>query len=642
MKKLLFYTVFLFTTAHAQVLMNRDSLLKLLPQAKDNKEAVDLYINIGQQYENNTPELAKYYYKKAGEVSKKIKYAEGEARYIFNYTYILNLQGQYDSSLVLNLQSVEIAKKLNDPVVLGKALFNTGTSYRLLSQYETSVTFYEEGKKIFAGIKDSSMVARSYDILQLLYYDLRDYDRSIQYGEAAVNYFRKNEDSIWLGNALSNLGMSYSKIKKYGEAESSWKEAFAISKNIGHIEMQAAQLLNLADLHYSKGEYDQLKNYYEKALELSNIVNSRETKAVSYRGLGIYYFFKKDFQQARTMALNALQIANEEQMLPEKAKILELLSRIHFGLQEVVKGQQYALQSELIVDSINNDLIKKNIIDIEKKYDSERKDNQIKLQQAELKQKSFFNYLLVGSASTILIISLLSYRNYRHKQTLQQQRISELETEKQLAATEAVLQGEEQERTRLAKDLHDGLGGMLSGIKYTLNNMKGNLIMTPENAQAFGRSIDMLDSSIREMRRVAHNMMPEALVKFGLDTAIQDFCYDINNSGALLVQYQSIGLMEAEIDQTKGVTIYRIVQELLNNILKHASAKNALVQLSYSDAVLTITVEDDGKGFDPSVLHQSKGIGWSNIQNRVQFLKGKWDVDSQAGKGTSVIIELTA
>jgi two-component system, NarL family, sensor kinase len=183
---------------------------------------------------------------------------------------------------------------------------------------------------------------------------------------------------------------------------------------------------------------------------------------------------------------------------------------------------------------------------------------------------------------------------------------------------------------------------MLSGIKYSLNTMKGNLIMTPDNHQAFERSMDMLDSSIKEMRRVAHNMMPEALVKFGLNTALIDFCNDINQSGALQVRYQSIGLENAVLDPTAAITIYRIVQELINNVLKHAAAKTAIVQLSKTNGTIAVTVEDDGKGFDTGILKQSKGIGWSNIQSRVDFLKGNLDVQSQAGKGTSVHIELTA
>jgi len=236
---------------------------------------------------------------------------------------------------------------------------------------------------------------------------------------------------------------------------------------------------------------------------------------------------------------------------------------------------------------------------------------------------------------------VLLFINYRHKQRLQLQRIHDLETRQLLTATEAVLKGEEQERSRLAKDLHDGLGGMLSGIKYSFNTMKGNLILTPENAKAFERSMDMLDSSIKEMRRVAHNMMPEALVKFGLDTALKDFCNDISNSGALQVSYQSIGVENAKIDQTTAITIYRIVQELINNTMKHAVAQTALVQLSKAENQMSVTVEDDGKGFDTAMLSGSRGIGWSSIQNRVEFLKGKLDVHSQPGKGTSVLIELT-
>jgi signal transduction histidine kinase len=169
--------------------------------------------------------------------------------------------------------------------------------------------------------------------------------------------------------------------------------------------------------------------------------------------------------------------------------------------------------------------------------------------------------------------------------------------------------------------------------------MKENLVMTPENQRAFERSMDMLDSSIKEMRRVAHNMMPESLVKFGLDTALRDFCSDINQSGALNVNYQSIGLVDAHLDQTTSITVYRIVQELISNTLKHAGAQTAIVQVSASDRHLSVTVEDDGKGFDTSIIKRAQGIGWSNIQHRVNFLKGKLDVDSHPGKGTSVQIE---
>jgi signal transduction histidine kinase len=131
-------------------------------------------------------------------------------------------------------------------------------------------------------------------------------------------------------------------------------------------------------------------------------------------------------------------------------------------------------------------------------------------------------------------------------------------------------------------------------------------------------------------------------LNFGLDTALKDFCNDINQSGALKVNYQSIGMENTPVDQTTAITIYRIVQELVNNIMKHAAAKTAIVQVTRSNGQLSVTVEDDGKGFDTVILQGAKGIGWTNIQSRIDFLKGTLDVQSAEGKGTSVHIELTA
>ncbi len=186
------------------------------------------------------------------------------------------------------------------------------------------------------------------------------------------------------------------------------------------------------------------------------------------------------------------------------------------------------------------------------------------------------------------------------------------------------------------------LEGGLSGNKYTFQTMKGNLIMTPDNLQAFERCMDMLDTSIKEMRRVAHNMMPEVLVRFGLDTALRDFCNDLNRSGALKVAYQSIGMEQVQVQQATAIVIYRIAQELLNNTKKHAGASSASIQLSKTSSGIELNVEDDGKGFDTRILTDTKGIDWSNIQSRVDYLKGRMDVQSVPGKGTSVHIEIDA
>lgn len=395
-----------------------------------------------------------------------------------------------------------------------------------------------------------------------------------------------------------------------------------------------------SDIALKEGNYERLQEYASRALSLHTETGNSFGIAASKQALAFYSLTKKDFSTANQYAKEALTIADKENFTEAKAEILNTLSAIAFANTDFLNAIKYENESKKITESIFTESLAKKDAQMRVLYETDKKDAQIKLQQSSIKQKSILNYLLIGGAAALLFISLLYWKNFRNKQKLQQQRIAELETEKRLAATEAVLKGEEQERTRLAKDLHDGLGGMLSGIKFSLNSMKGNLVMTPDNAQAFERSMDMLDSSIKEMRRVAHNMMPEALVKFGLDTALKDFCNDINQSGAIQVNYQPIGMQQAQIDSVTVITIYRIVQELLNNTIKHAAANNAIVQVSKTEGILSVTVEDDGKGFDIAILKQSGGIGWDNIQNRVEFLKAKMDIDSAPGKGTSVHIEI--
>jgi two-component system NarL family sensor kinase len=152
----------------------------------------------------------------------------------------------------------------------------------------------------------------------------------------------------------------------------------------------------------------------------------------------------------------------------------------------------------------------------------------------------------------------------------------------------------------------------------------------------------MLDNTIREMRRVAHNMMPEMLVKYGLDTALKELCVEISRSTGLKANYQSIEMDKIEIEQPIAIAIYRIVQELSGNAIKHAGAKILLVQIHAlpDEKQLAITVEDDGKGFEPTQLEATAGMGWMNIRNRVDFLKGKLDINSAPGTGTSVLLEI--
>ena len=166
--------------------------------------------------------------------------------------------------------------------------------------------------------------------------------------------------------------------------------------------------------------------------------------------------------------------------------------------------------------------------------------------------------------------------------------------------------------------------------------MKGNVFLSEENARSFENVIVQLDQSISELRRVSHNMMPEALIKYGLKEALENYCENLNLSGKINVQLQTYG-MENRMEQSTEIVVYRIIQELLNNVIKHAEAKKVLIQLVREDDRFNLTVEDDGKGFD--VKEIKDGAGLSNIRARIDYLNGNMDVVSKKGEGTSVHIE---
>lgn len=635
---LFFVSILLFAQSPA----SKDSLLRLLNAAKIDSNKVVLLLNVGELYENSNPESAKSYYRQALELSKKIGYKAGELKYASYYSSALNIQGFFDSSLSVNLTALKLANELKDSLSMVKASFNAANSYTFLSKNDSTLYYYFQVLPFLEKQKDNRMLSIAYNNLQDIYRRLHQYQKGITYGKAGVAMSRANKDSLKLEYGLTNLGTNYASLHLMDTALACYKEAFEISKKIGDQYGESAAWLNIADINYQQGRYEAAKNGYSQALKIARELALNETATIALKGLAMYFLQMKNYAAARQYADSSLALASQNENREQRVKIYKILSDIAYGNQDLISAKEFDSKADQLNDSINNDNLSEITTRYEKEYETSKKESQIKLQQAQLKQKSILNYFLIAGAAALLIISLLTYRNHRHKQKLQQAKIDELETEKQLTATEAVLKGEEQERTRLAKDLHDGLGGMLSGIKFSLSNMKENLIMTPDNAQAFERSIDMLDSSIQEMRRVAHNMMPEMLVRYGLKIALEEFCNEINRSGAIHTNYQFIGTHTTAIDQTVAVTVYRIVQELVNNAIKHAHAQNVLVQLhaSEQEKLLTITIEDDGKGFDKNLLTVSKGMGWNNIQNRVDFLKGKIDVNSDTGKGTSVLIEI--
>lgn len=560
-----------------------------------------------------------------------------------------------DKALEYYRLSLQSAASNNNQYLIAGANLNIGNIKYWKGEYDSCIHFYIKAAEIFENpkiLENKNITERQLDLrksdlysnLSTVFNTLKNITKADEYIDKSIAIAQKYTSPAAVSMQARYMGIKADNYFENGEVEKALRIRLKFLPQMENgVDLKTflqSAYQNIAEEYFLLKKIDSSSLFAEKSLQLATKLQSPSDMANANLQLATIAMSKKQYPSAdRYLELAKNYYENTEDPA-EQRSYFGVMRELKFAEGKYEEAYQYFEKFNTLNDSL---LISEKVNEFserEARYQSEKKDTQLQLQQTTIRQKNILNYILIGGAVTLLIISLLLINNHKNKQKLQRQRIAELEKEKQLTATEAVLKGEEKERTRLAKDLHDGLGGMLSGIKYSFQTMKGNLVMTPDNLQAFERSMDMLDSSIKEMRRVAHNMMPEALVKFGLDTALKDFCNDINQSGALEINYQSIGIENHGVDQTMAIAIYRIVQELINNSIKHASAKTAIVQVSKTDDIISITVEDDGKGFNPVILQQPKGMGWSNIQSRVEYLKGKLDVQSGPGKGTSVHIEM--
>ena len=353
-------------------------------------------------------------------------------------------------------------------------------------------------------------------------------------------------------------------------------------------------------------------------------------------------------------ALHTLQYLLEQ---PEMMRISTNRQLLYAGMADVYAGlgntalaYQWQKRYSLLSDSIHTNSLKSEITALEMKFRNAEHQQKIAALEAASRQAALsgrntrLTVWLLAAASVLLLAAIVFTvfysRNNRklaeQKEINYRQQLKEMEQQQQLATSHAMIEGEERERSRVARDLHDGLGGMLAGVKIKLSGMAAGVNGHTPHASLDG-VISQLDSSVRELRRIARNMMPENLLKFGLETALRDLSESMSTADTD-IHFQAFGI-EKNIPVSTQVTIYRIVQEALSNAIRHAAASEVVLQCSQNGDAFFVTVEDNGKGFDTAA--QYAGAGLSNIRNRVNYLQGKLDITSSPGDGTTINIELT-
>ena len=624
----------------AQVILAESELSFLQKQPADSA-MVNRLNRYAEKIQFSSPQIAIEAMNASIAAAQKINYSLGLSVAYGLRAGLLFYEMKLDTSLLLLNKAYALVKGRKEIAYKNQAA-NLINKYAAIDQrkqhFDLAIERYQQAAQLFAETGEKTNIIFSYYNLSGIYKFLGDTSKMFYYATETNKLALQSRDPVSIIRGLIALGDAYCMVKNFDSAYIISTAGLRMAQK-QDLTFAIGIFNNFIGLYYTNRafKYDSAITHYNLALQSFTKINIQYDIALVYQNMGNAYLKKGDFTNAVHFSLKAATLAKELKLDPVLYFSLKDLVRAEEERGNIAESYQYLKDFVEVSDALKNKNNQKRVYQLESRHQEQQKEILLFAKEKIIERKNLLNYLLGFGVLSLIIIFTLLYRNYKSKQVLQQQQITDLETEKKLMAVEAVLKGEEQERTRLAQDLHDGLGGMLSGLKYSFKSIKGQLIMTPENSIAFERSMDMLDSSIHEMRRVAHNMMPEALVKFGLDTALKDFCNDINQTGALQLTYQSVGLNEVVLEQTTSITIYRIVQELVNNTMKHSGASTCLVQVSLQQQILTVTVEDNGQGFDASLAN---GMGWKNIRSRVELLKGKLDVKSVNNEGVSVFIEI--
>lgn len=647
----LFAGIYMAICTMAQPAVKRDSLLVVLSRARTDSARVQILLDIGKLY-HTAPE-SRPWINKAMALSQSANYPLGMANCLANENFYLYQEGKFDAVLNNCAVAIPMAQRAKAHKTIGVLYNYVANIHNAKGQQRQALENYLKALNEInqADVPAFFPITIEGNIIKL-YLDMREYQKALAYGLPALDRAEKTGSLNAAGYICQHLGTTYQSLKQLKKSRFYFEKTLMLGRQTDDPHLVASALSNLGESYSDEGNSARALNFYEQSLRLARANHDAEIEMWNLHGLALEHYWKKEWQPAYDDTQQARQLAEKNGYREYLTSLYLLLSDIEIGRGRLKEGDGWRQKWYELRTEILNKTVVQATQEFETRYQTRQKTVQIKnlqqqreIQKLSLRQKNMVIAALVGLVALSSLIGFLYYRNTRSKQQLAEQEnqinrqtIRQLEQEKQLSAAEGILRGQEEERSRLARDLHDGLGGMLSGIKSSLTAMNGNQLIPEASAQAFGRVIDNLETSIQELRRVARNMMPEALVRFGLNDALQDYVDHLNQLGGQTIDYQAYGLSE-RLPQATEIIIFRLVQELLSNVQKHAGASRALVQLIRDENRFHLTVEDNGKGFDTRQLDQQQGIGWLNIRSRVDYLNGTIHVDSAPSKGTAIQIE---
>jgi len=517
---------------------------------------------------------------------------------------------------------------------LASVYSNLGSLFNRSGDLKKAVNYYY----IAAGYTDKypSITSKEeiYINLSIAYERMGKPKLAFHYSNLAEKKVRQKKDYSTLMSLLNNKGVLYIETGKDDSAAAAFKEILKLAKPSSNSEIVLMALNNLGDINIRQNQPERAYAYLKEAQGRNNFENPYITAALMMSLGEVYYSQKKYDLSARIM----------EQVIPQAQLLhipdLEMTAHQKLSdLYEKTKKNGFALRHfkeyVRLKDSISGKEVALNLNELEVKYKTAEMDKAIlnkqfliAKQQKILDQKSLWITGISSCALIILILSVIIHRNFKHKQSIRFHKL-EINYLKNMMLTE------DNERTRIARELHDGIGGMLGAVRMNLGALKKAHPDFAGNPKLEDIA-DMLQETAVDVRKTAHNLMPDMLMKNNLKEALTKYCDRINDNNELLLDIQ-FNFGEVKLGKTIELMIYRIIQELIQNIMKHANASKASIQIMHIDKKLSLLVEDNGKGFE--LDHQNSGTGIQNLKSRVKSFDGSLSVFSSIGKGTTVHIQ---
>ena len=620
-----------------------DSLEQVLAtNPPEGKELRDIYFQLTKGYQGINTQKSMEYARKHISLSIPLNLWKNLAN---SYNVLGNNFvdiSQYDSALVYYGNALDATERMNDfPKKYSKEEIDDnfsknygaiGNLYSIQGKNREAIEYYTKAMKLFEkhDWKES---------LTLVHSNIGEVYRSMDnYPQAKIHHIKADSlahitgDSLHIAVEKYYFGYLYLDTKDYENALQNAEKAYEYFFSHPVVGDVKPNTLSLLSQIYLEGYGDDLRaeEYARQALVLLDKYNNPRAKAVSLSILSSVYLKRGQWRNAEQAALKALETDDSEPV--NTLACYRILSKVYSHQGNAVKVDEYFDKYASLQSSWSTANYQSAIREMEVKYDTEKKEQKITV----LEERQRFTIWLSISTVVILLLALVAFfffwRWAVQKRQLAESHIQQLEQEKQLIAAQSLLDGETRERSRLARDLHDGLGSILASTKINLLEMKKDATLEYASLERYNSALDLLDKSMSEMRRVAHHLMPETLASAGLKQSVADFIASIPN--ATFSYYGD----ESRFDSKLEETVYRIAHELVTNALKHSGAEQILVDIVRYDNHVTLAVQDDGCGFDPDAA-SSNGMGMNNIRTRVNAFNGNLTIVSKQGVGTEANVE---